>query len=47
MLFVNIYVSTWFTLFVSALTNLYSMFLNDGKLFKILIKFFRINFCLF
>ena len=33
----------------SALTILHSMFLNDGKvvfsLFKILFKFFRINFC--
>ena len=49
MLFVGIYVSTWFTLFVSALTILHSMFLNDGKvvfsLFKILFKIFKINFC--
>ena len=49
MLFVDIYVSTWFTLFVSALTILHSMFLNYGKvvfsLFKILFKLFRINFC--
>ena len=45
MLFVGIYVSTWFTLFVSALTILRSMFLNDGKVvflqFKILFKFFK------
>ena len=49
MLFVDIYASSWFTLFVSALTILHSMFLNDGKvvfsLFKILFNFFRINFC--
>ena len=49
MLFVDIHVSTWFTLFVSALTILHSIFLNDGKvvfsLFKILFKFLRINFC--
>ena len=49
MLFVGIYVSTWFTLFISALTILHSMFLNDGKvvfsLLKILFKFFKINFC--
>ena len=49
MLFVGIYVSTRFTLFVSALTILHSMFLNDGKvvfsLFKILFRFLRINFC--
>ena len=48
-LFVDIYVSTWFTLFVLALTVLHSMFLNDGNvvfsLFKILFKFPRLNFC--
>ena len=48
-LFVEICVSTWFTLFVSALTILHSMFLNDGKVvfsqFKIFFKFLRINFC--
>ena len=41
--------STWFTLFVSALTILDSMFLNDGKvifsLFIILFKFSTFNFC--
>ena len=47
-LFVDIYVSTWFTLFVSALTILHSMNLYDGKvvlsLLKILFKFSRFNF---
>ena len=40
---------TRFTLFVSALTVLHSMFLNDGEvvfsLFRILYKFSRFNFC--
>ena len=49
MLFVDIYVSTWFTLFVCALAILHSIFLNDGKvvfsLLEILFNFFRINFC--
>ena len=48
-LFVDIYVNTWFILFVSALTALHSMFLNDGKvvfsLFIILFNFSRFNFC--
>ena len=43
------YASTWFTLFVFALTILHSMFPNDGKviisLFIILFKFSRFNFC--